>query len=108
MKRAIAIVVLLSLVGALLAFTLSRRTTVHRIQIPGHPAETVDFILCTAMNGEYGYIVRFGRAETKEPLVSSEVSVVELKAGTRVEYQDETLTVYGPQNQRITVPGFIP
>lgn len=83
-------------------------TTVHRIPIPGHPGKTVDFIRCRAMNGEYGYIARFGGSETKRPIIPSSVSMAELKATTRIEYRNNTLTVLGPHGMLLEVGGFRP
>lgn len=83
--------------------------TVHRIEVPGHPGDAVEFVKCRAMNGRLGYIVRFpGDAETKEPLVSIDTSIRELKRGTSVELLDGTLTVYGPQGQWVQMPGYVP
>jgi hypothetical protein len=100
------VVVALAAIVALVAFT--SETTVHRIPIPGYPDKTVDFVYCRAMNGECGYIVRFGESETKTPFITSDVSVEEVKSNTRVDYQDKTLVVFGPQGQRLEIAGYTP
>jgi hypothetical protein len=108
MKRLLFFASLLIAIVMIAAMAMPRRATVHRISIPGHPGKTVDFILCYAMTGEYGYIVRFGGAETKHAFIPGEVSVKDVQTRTRIKYHDQVLTVYGPTGQWIEAPGFIP
>lgn len=108
LKRVLATTIALVFAGAALSIAYAWETTVHRIPIPGHPTKTVDFVYRRAMNDECGYIVRYGRSETKTPFIPSDVSVDEIKSNTQVEYRDKTLIVHGPQGQRLEVAGYIP
>ena len=100
---AIAAVVIL-----LLTIAHWRQETVLQIPLQGYPGKSVDFILCDAINGQHGYIVRFGGSETKRPFVSGDVPMDELKAKSRIAYDGDTLTVYRPRGEQMTVPGFVP
>ena len=109
-----ALILILVASTVVLAFVVivavdSQRTTVHRIDVPGHPGKTVDFIQARAMTGERGYIVRLPNgSETKEAFVLSDVSVEELRQQSSVEYFDETLIVFGPRGRRMEIGGYVP
>ena len=92
----------------LLGIAWWQRETVVKFPLQGHPGDTIDFVLCHPMIGDYGWIVRFGGAETKDAFVSGDVSEDEIKTKARVNYDGETLTVYGPRGEEMSVPGFRP
>lgn len=104
----VAITVGAVLVILIVTAPLWQRTTVHSIPVPGYPGESIDFVLCTSTSGEYGYVVEFGDAITKRAFISVDVPVDEIKASSYIEYENETLNVYGPRGEQMSVPGFAP
>ena len=92
----------------LLGIAWWRHETVVQFPLQGHPGNTIDLVLCHPMIGGRGWVVRFGGSETKAAFVDGSVSEEEVKAKAHVNYDGETLTVFGPRGEQMTVPGFRP
>jgi hypothetical protein len=108
-KKVILVVGALALLAiTLLGFTYWRQETVVQFPLQGYPGVSVDFVLCYPMIGERGWAVRFGGSETKAALIPGDVSAEEIKAKARVTYDGQTLSIFGPRGEQMTVPGFRP
>ena len=108
-KKTVLIVGAIAFVAMmLLGIAWWRHETVVQFPLQGHPGNTIDFVLCHPMIGDRGWIVRFGGSETKEAFVTGDVSEEEIKTKARVSYDGETLTIFGPRGEKMTVPGFRP
>lgn len=107
-KLLIAVGVSFFIAFIFLAVTYWGRETVVQFPIKGHPGKSVDFVLCDPMVGKRGWIVRFGGAETKDAFVLGDVTKENIKANARIEYDGETLMVFGPGGEQMTVYGFSP
>jgi hypothetical protein len=85
------------------------RQTIHSIEIPGLAGHRVDFFVYRSVLRRDGLVyVRFDGSETKAPFLGPATTAEEVRRGTSVDYDGQTLTIRGPGGRSLSVAGYTP
>jgi hypothetical protein len=95
-------------VALLILLNVTWCQTVHSVEIPGLLGQRVDFFEYRSLLGRDGFIyVGFSNgAETKRPFLGPGAVIEQVRRGTTVDYDGQTLTVHGPNGEQLSVPGY--